>query len=320
VAAARAHRAACPSSILSFVSAGRSSTIYDGRDRAVVWRALARLDSGSRSPTSSRDRSAPRALLDLFLSILRLPPRRLSRSFAGPEARALRQSHLEGSHPWIHHQALVAADAIVRTLVRRFVRAPSVGWESMAQADSTPRVAYPGVLFLTPVAACALLVSLKLTGHAAGIVRSSSPASGSPHRGSPGGWTGSPLETRCGRAAIWIPSRRRPAPGFFLVEPTDAVDRSRQRRRCVGTGRLSASPTNAGLQLGATLAARFQLPHPPGADAGFARARHTRVARSTVGTSGGRNAPSNLTPRYVSSVDSGNLCASFDSGQGAWTF
>ena len=133
----------------------------DRQDRAIAYlvAAIVLLNAG--------------AYLDLLISMLRLPPRRLLRSFARTKLAHFGHSHLET----LASLGVPAASGSRRGrrhhphAVRRFVTGRRLlEWESMAQADSTPRRGMSLVrwyLFLTPLASCALLVSLERTGHAA---------------------------------------------------------------------------------------------------------------------------------------------------------
>ena len=263
--------------------------------------------------------------LDLVISCVRLPPRRLIRSFVRTKLAHFGQSHLEtlASIVFLPHQALVAADAIVRTLVRRFVTGRRLlEWESMAQADSTPRRGLSLVLWyllLTPVASCALLVSLERTGLAAGMV----PIVLS------GAWMASPwfakwMDRRPARAELWSPSDLEFLRGVALRTWRYFFDWSRAETHWIAPDNVDdtsdhvayrTSPTNVGLQLGATLAAHD-----------FGYLTHRELARSFARVLDTLESLERyrghfynwydirtrqpLFPRYVSSVDSGNLCAS----------
>ncbi len=265
------------------------------------------------------------AYLDLLISIARLPPRRLLRSFARSKVAQIGRSHVETltSFVFLPHQALVAADAIVRTLVRRFVtRRRLLEWESMAQADSTARGGRSFVrwyLLLTPPASCALLIALKLTGHAAGIVPILLTAV----------WVASPwfarwMDRRSARAEVWSPRDLAFLRQVALRTWRYFVDGSHADTHWIAPDNVDAasgyvarrtSPTNVGLQLGATLAAHDfgYLTHQELAknvarilDTLDSLERHRGHFYNWYDT----HALEPLRPRYVSSVDSGNLCAS----------
>jgi cyclic beta-1,2-glucan synthetase len=265
------------------------------------------------------------AYLDLFISCVRLPRRRLIGSFARTKLAHFGQSHVEtlASIVFLPHQALVAADAIIRTLVRRFVTGRHLlEWASMAQADSTPRRGMSLVhwyLFLTPIASCALLVSLERAGHAARMVPIilSSAWLASP-------WFASWMDRRPARAEAWSPSDLEFLRGVALRTWRYFFDWSRAETHWFVPDNVDdtseyvayrTSPTNVGLQLGSTLAAHD-----------FGYLTHRELARSLACVLDTLESLERyrghfynwydirtlqpLFPRYVSSVDSGNLCAS----------
>jgi hypothetical protein len=78
------------------------------------------------------------AYADAAASLLRLPPVRFWRSYFREKTSQLLRSHVEAllTIVFLPHQALLSADAIVRSLVRRFVTGRRLlEWESMAQAE-----------------------------------------------------------------------------------------------------------------------------------------------------------------------------------------
>jgi cyclic beta-1,2-glucan synthetase len=262
---------------------------------------------------------------DLCLSVFRLPPWTLLRSFVRVKGAQIGRAHLEtfSSLLLLPHQALVSADAIVRTGVRLFVtRRHLLEWESMAQADDSPERSWNLVrayLLFTPVICGALLLALVLTGRATGVFPVLLTAA----------WFASPW------FANWIDSRTVPS------ESLGANDVEFLRETAIRTWRFFAewskpqtswlvpdnidvesghvayrsSPTNVGLQLGATLAAH---------DFGYLThqelAKHLGRVFETLGSLERYRGHfynwfdirtlQPLRPRYVSAVDSGNLCAS----------
>jgi hypothetical protein len=266
------------------------------------------------------------AYLDLLISIHRLPPRRLLRSFARSKLAQIGQSHLE-TFAWLvllPHQALVAADAMIRTLVRLFVtRRHLLEWESMAQAqaDTSPhrsRSLVRKYLLLTPAVSCAVFLMLRATGRAPGAIPILVTAV----------WMASPwfanwMDRRTGATGVWTPEDLEFLRGTALRTWRYFAEWSRPETHWLAPDNVDAasgyfacrtSPTNIGLQLGATLAA-FD----------FGYLTHQELARDVghvletleslerhrghfynwidIGTL------QPLEPRYVSSVDSGNLCA-----------
>ena len=265
------------------------------------------------------------AYLDLVFSLVRAPARRYLRSYARAKVSQFGRSHLLAivSLIFLLHQALLSADAIIRTLVRRFVTGRHLlEWESMAQAESTTagRASLArAYLLLTPVAALTILGFTHASLHGAAgpawlgsLLWMASPAFA--------GW----LDRRPSRSVEWTRTERsflrgiglrtwryfqdwsRPAthwivPDNVQEEPERAADRT--------------SPTNLGLQLLSILAAHDfgYLTHRELADA------LTRLLRSLEQLERHRGHFYNwydirtlepLGSRYVSAVDSGNLAAS----------
>jgi cyclic beta-1,2-glucan synthetase len=264
------------------------------------------------------------AYLDPGFSLLRTP-RRYLRSYARAKAVQFGRSHLLAivSLIFLLHQAILSADAIIRTLVRRFVTGRHLlEWESMAQAESTSasRVSLTrAYLLLTPVAALTILGFTHASLHGAAgpawlvsLLWVASPPFA--------GW----LDRRSSRSVEWTRTERsflrgiglrtwryfqdwsRPAthwivPDNVQEEPERAADRT--------------SPTNLGLQLLSTLAAH---------DFGYLTHRElaealTRLLHSLEQLERHRGHFYNwydtrtlepLGSRYVSAVDSGNLAAS----------
>ncbi|MBV8817588.1 MAG: glycosyl transferase, partial [Acidobacteriaceae bacterium] len=78
------------------------------------------------------------AFAQTFFSLLRIPPRRFWRSFLRETATQLLRGFLDGSVQlaFLLHQALLMSDAILRTLYRRLVsNRKLLEWESAAQAE-----------------------------------------------------------------------------------------------------------------------------------------------------------------------------------------
>lgn len=265
------------------------------------------------------------AYLDLFMSAARLPSRRLLRSYARTKLSEFARSHVEtlACIVFLFHQTLVAVDASVRALARQFVtRRRLLEWETMAQTDSTAS-RFSGLVgwyfLLTPIGALALLIGSRAAGHGP------TPVS----LGVSLAWIGSPviaawMNRRPARETSWTATDVRFLRGVALRTWRYFVDWSRpdthwlvpdnideaSRRVAYGT-----SPTNIGLQLGATVAAH---------DFGYLTSRElaitlTRVLDTleTLETHRGHfynwydtRTLDPLRPRYVSTVDSGNLCVS----------
>ena len=79
------------------------------------------------------------AYAGLAASLLHLPPLRFWRSYIRERRAEMRRAHGEAllSLVFLPHQAYLMADAIVRTLARRFItRRNLLEWESMAQAET----------------------------------------------------------------------------------------------------------------------------------------------------------------------------------------
>ncbi|HWW88390.1 MAG TPA: hypothetical protein VNZ26_32570, partial [Vicinamibacterales bacterium] len=263
--------------------------------------------------------------LDLLISAIRLPQPRLLRSYARTKLSAFGRSQAEtlACLVFLFHQALVGTDASVRALARQFITGRHLlEWETMSQADSS-RNRFSGLVggyfLLTPVAALAMLVSARYAGHEL----TSIPI------GVSLAWMASPviaawMNRRTARVTSWSPTDRKFLRGVALHTWRYFVDWSRpethwlipdnideaSRRVAYGT-----SPTNIGFQLGATVAAH---------DFGYLSSKElavtlTRVLDTleTLETHRGHlynwydtRTLDPLPPRYVSTVDSGNLCVS----------
>jgi cyclic beta-1,2-glucan synthetase len=265
------------------------------------------------------------AYFDLLVSMLRLPRRRLFRSYARTKLADFGQSHLEtlACFAFLPHQTLVSVDGIVRTLVRRLVTKRNLlEWESMAQADLTAGRGSSLVrsyLVLTPVAACLILVVVRAAGHELGAlplvtagVWMISPwiASWMDRQPSPSvAWSRSDLRLLRDLALrTWRYFLDWSQPDTHWIVP-DNIDELSREVAC------RTSPTNVGLQLGATMAAHDfgYLTHRELA----ARVNQVLETLETLEVHQGHfynwydtRSLQPLPPRYVSSVDSGNLCAS----------
>jgi hypothetical protein len=265
------------------------------------------------------------AYLDLLISAARLPPPRLRRSHLRAKLSQFGRSQLETllCLVFLPHQALVATDAVVRALGRQFITGRRLlEWESMAQTDSTPLSRSGFVrtyLFFVPAAALALIVGGR---HAEGGF-SLLPI------GVCLAWTASPLiaawmNRRSSPPASWTPAESGLLRDLALRTWRYFVDASQPATHWLvpdniddASGHVAhrTSPTNIGLQLGATLAAH---------DFGYLTCRElacdlTRLLDIVERLETCRGHLYNwydtrtlepLFPRYLSSVDSGHLCAS----------
>jgi hypothetical protein len=265
------------------------------------------------------------AYVDLLLSGARLPQRRLLRSYLRTKAAHFGRSLLETlvCLIFLMHQAFVATDAIVRTLVRQFVTGRHLlEWESMAQADSAQIRSSSFVrsyLFVTPLVALVLLAAFWSSKRSPGWLPI----------GVCVGWMASPavaswMNRRGSQLVSWAPADVTFLRDVALRTWRYFVDWSESEVHWLVPDNIDeasdqvtdrTSPTNIGLQLTATLAAH---------DFGYLTqqelaATMTRVLDTLERLESYRGHFYNwydtrslepLLPRYVSSVDSGNLCAS----------
>ncbi len=262
--------------------------------------------------------------IEVLFSVLRLPPLKFWRGYFTEVLFRFSRGHLDAllSLVFLAHQASLMADAIVRTLVRRFItKMRLLEWESMAQSESTSRnsVGLVGLhLHACPLAAMLIALLLHNPGESqipAFLILAT--------------WIICPL------AAWWL--NERPS----AAEPASADDEDFLRNAGLRTWRYfrefdgpennflipdnvhenpavvarRTSITNIGLQLTANLAAW---------DFGYLTrqefaSRMERVLSSLDRLERYRGHFLNwydiqtlqaLLPRYVSTVDSGNLAAS----------
>ncbi|PWT84414.1 MAG: hypothetical protein C5B57_04885 [Blastocatellia bacterium] len=263
------------------------------------------------------------AYVDLFVSTLRLPPRRIIRSYLKAKLTCLWQTHLEALTclVFLPHQALVSIDAIVRALVRQFITGRHLlEWESMAQAESKSNRAIDLVrayLYVTPVAVFAILAGLwseepaPLTiGLSMGWIVAPGIATwmnGQPSPPNP--WSSGDLKfLRDVALRTWRYFVDLSKPSTNWLVP-DNIDEESGRVAC------RTSPTNIGLQIGAAVAAH---------DFGYLTQEELCVTVTRVLDTldlmevykghlynwYDTRTLAPLAPRYVSAVDSGNLCAS----------
>ncbi len=261
------------------------------------------------------------AYVDILLRVTRLPEVRLWPAFAHRLGERFVQSHRDTilNLVFLPHQALLMADAILRTLVRRyFTGRKLLEWETMAQSESarnTDMDMLERYFCLSAVAPIVLLFALPAVNVPVALVCAL--------------WIVAPL------MAVWL---NQPPPG---PAPLSDTDRLFLRDTALRTWRFFAdhshaehhwlvpdnvqedpplaahriSPTNLGLHLTSHLAAH---------DFGYANTAELSVGlRRMLDTM--ENIPryrghfynwwetrglTPLAPHYVSSVDSGNLCAS----------
>ncbi|MDP8978951.1 MAG: cyclic beta 1-2 glucan synthetase, partial [Acidobacteriota bacterium] len=261
------------------------------------------------------------AYADMLLSVIRAPERRLWKAFGKVLGERFVESHRDTllSLAFIPHQACLMADAIVRTLWRQYISGANLlEWETMAQGELAAGPRFGMVDRYLYIAAAVWLPFLFLAGPFPMIVALVCAL-----------WTTAPL------VAIWING---PLPKFAAILP---ADRDFLRETALRTWRYFAdhccaeqhwlvpdnvqedpplvahniSPTNLGLSLTSQLAAHdfgyltlqelsqsiermlASLEHLPRYRGHFFNWYETASLQP-------------LTPRYVSSVDSGNLAAS----------
>ncbi|HLG99578.1 MAG TPA: glucoamylase family protein [Bryobacteraceae bacterium] len=258
---------------------------------------------------------------DLLLSVFQTPERRLWSSFlldlAARFLRALRDTAL--TLVFLPHQAFLTADAIVRTLYRRFVsRRKLLEWETMAQAEAAKSSKLGTVemyFYLSSAAAVLFLFAAGSINIAMCLIAEL--------------WVVAPLIAWWLNQAPPKPAALSEADRTFLHETAlrtwrffaDSCDADHhwlvpdnvQHDPFLVASRIS--PTNLGLQLTAQLAAY---------DFGYVTAAELAISLRRIFHSMERmpryrghfynwyetEALTPLAPRYVSSVDSGNLAAS----------
>ncbi len=262
------------------------------------------------------------AYFRLVLAPLRFPPLRFLRGYYRECLREFKRAHAEAALTiaFLPHQALLAADAIARTLVRQFItRRKLLEWESMAQSEARPgnRVdpvilslaastvfaTALGTLFglqltLAPFAVTSLWISLPLLAE---FLNRAPAASRKDKPGDTEFLRDLALRTWRYFADFSTPSENWLVPDNVREEPAEVAHR--------------ASPTNIGLQLTSLLAAF---------DFGYLTHQELAVRLANTLDTLARleryrghfynwydtRTLAPLAPYYVSTVDSGNLAAS----------
>ena len=263
------------------------------------------------------------AYFETALALMFLPPVRFWRGYFRDRLLQLTRSHVEAllSLTFLLHQAFLMSDAIVRTIVRRvFTRRRLLEWESMAQAEAVPgtHLSLIGIyLVVCPAAAVACAMLARSFQEASWISLSIA-----------GLWILSPLAAEfvstCAR------SRQRPEKSEteFLHEVSLLtwryfMDFSRPEDHWLVPDNVQedppaiarrTSPTNFGLQLTANFAA-FDFGYLTADEVSL---RLDSLLGTIVSLERHRGHFYNwydtrtlepLRPRYISTVDSGNLAA-----------
>jgi hypothetical protein len=260
--------------------------------------------------------------VDVLLSLIRSPERRFWPSFSLHLGGQFLRRHRDAlvNLAFLAHQALLMADAIVRTLVRRFItKRKLLEWETMWQSQHVAGQSVRGMehLYISSAAAVILLFGVLGPVHAVVALVCSL-------------WIVAPLialwiSERPGKPADLTESDRAFLRGValrtwrFFTDYTNAennwlIPDNMQQGPLLVAERIS--PTNLGLFLTAHLAAHdFGYVNLTEFSSGLGRAFDTM--EKMPGYRGHffnwyhTTTLEPLQPRYVSSVDSGNLAASF---------
>ncbi len=261
---------------------------------------------------------------DLIVAAIRIPPPRFIAAYGREVSYRFARGHLDAllTLIFLPHQAMLMADAIGRTLVRQFVtRKHLLEWESMAQTESakSSQLSLSNIfLMASPVLAVTLMFlippSESWSNLAFGLMEL---------------WLFAPV------VALWLDAR--PSRPTTLTEPDIAflretalrtwrffADHIGERNHWLAPDNVQedpyleahrTSPTNIGLQLNA-YASALDFGHITAEEFGVLTA-HTLDSLEKLERYRGHflnwydtQKLSALDPRYVSSVDSGNLAAS----------
>lgn len=263
------------------------------------------------------------AYAEAAVSLLRLPPVRFWKSYLRERVFQLLRAHAEAllTLVFLLHQALLSADAIARTLIRRYITGRRLlEWESMAQSETRPASAQgliTSYLFVCSFCALGLIaILLAVESHEAPAILVAAL------------WLISPLMAQLVNGRPFAIRRENPNDIEFLrgvslrtwsffrdFSTADhhwlVPDNVQQQPYAVAR---RTSPTNFGLQLAANLAA-FDFGYLTAGEL----AKRSQDLLNTLSRMERHNghffnwySTSDLTPlppRYVSTVDSGNLAA-----------
>lgn len=260
------------------------------------------------------------AYAELIASLLKMPGERFWRSRIVERLEQFARAHVEVllSIAFLLHQALLMADAIVRTLVRRFLtKKRLLEWESMAQSEAGKSGLGLVGIYLFACPALAVVIALSWQREIANALYVVAAL-----------WIVSPLIARFVSAKPSTSKREHPNETEFLRQLSLATwryfaDLSQPDQHWLVPDNVQqapenvayqSSPTNFGLQLTATVAA-FDFGY---LNHGEVAERLDNVLRTLDQMERHNGHFYNwyntrtlevLAPRYVSTVDSGNLAA-----------